>query len=97
MKAVSDSTVLIGLAKIENKEIQADLVLLDEEKARKSALRAGFKVMGLIGILIVAKRIGLITDIGTHIEKLQKEKFRLSEKIVNMALKQAGELPKLFC
>lgn len=74
------------------KEIQADLLLLDEEKARKSAVRAGFKVMGLVGILIVAKKMGLITDIGTYIEKLQREKFRLSEKIVNMALKQAGEL-----
>ncbi|MDM8549376.1 DUF3368 domain-containing protein [Desulfobacterales bacterium HSG2] len=74
------------------KEIQADLILLDEDKARKSAVRAGFKVMGLIGILIVAKRLGLITDIGSYIEKLQREKFRLGEKIVNMALKQAGEL-----
>lgn len=73
------------------KEIQADLVLLDEEKARKSAVRAGFKVMGLIGILIVAKRLGLITNIGTYIEKLQREKFRLSEKIVNEALKETGE------
>ncbi|MBF0379216.1 MAG: DUF3368 domain-containing protein [Desulfamplus sp.] len=73
------------------KEMQADLILLDEEKARKSAFRAGFKVMGLIGILIVAKRLGLITDIRTYIEKLQREKFRISDKIVNMALKQAGE------
>jgi predicted nucleic acid-binding protein len=74
------------------KEMQADLVLLDEEKARKSAVRAGFNVMGLIGILIVAKRLGFIRDIRTSIETLQKEKFRLSEKIMNMALKQAGEL-----
>lgn len=73
------------------KEMQADLLLLDEEKARKSAVRAGFKVMGLIGILIVAKRLGLITNIRTYIEKLQREKFRISDKIVNMALKQAGE------
>jgi len=72
-------------------EIQADLILLDEEKARKTAVRAGFKVMGLIGILIVAKRLGLIATVGTYIEKLQREKFRLSEKIVNAALKQAGE------
>jgi len=73
------------------KEIQAELILLDEEKARKTAVRAGFKVMGLIGILIVAKRLGLIATIRTYIEKLQREKFRLSEKVVNTALKQAGE------
>jgi len=73
------------------KEIQADLILLDEEKARKTAVRAGFKVMGLIGILMVAKRLGRIATIRTYIEKLQREKFRLSEKVVNTALKQAGE------
>jgi predicted nucleic acid-binding protein len=73
-------------------EIQADLVLLDEAKARKSALKAGFNVMGLIGILIVAKQLRFIENIKKDIEKLQKEKFRLSEKLINAALKQAGEL-----
>ena len=122
MKAVSDSTVLIGLAKIEKTDLLRDIfhkiyipeavfrevaeesnrragakTVRDsnmdcEKKARKSAVRAGFKVMGLIGILIAAKRLGLITDIRTSIETLQREKFRLGEKIVNMALKQAGEL-----
>ena len=122
MKAVSDSTVLIGLAKIEKTDLLRDIfhkiyipeavfrevaeesnrragakTVRDsnmdcEKKARKSAVRAGFKVMGLIGILIAAKRLGLITDIRTSIETLQREKFRPGEKIVNMALKQAGEL-----
>ena len=122
MKAVSGSTVLIGLAKMEKTDLLRDIfhkiyipeavfrevaeesnrragakTVRDsnmdcEKKARKSAVRAGFKVMGLIGILIVAKRLGLITDIRTSIETLQREKFRPGEKIVNMALKQAGEL-----
>ncbi len=74
------------------KEIRADLILMDEEKARKSAIKAGFRVMGVIGILIVAKRMGLIANIGAYIEKLQREKFRISDKIVRMALKQAREL-----
>ncbi len=74
------------------KEIEADLILLDEAKARKSAARAGFSVMGVVGILIAAKRLGLIASIGSCIEKLQQEKFRLSERVVTMALEQAGEL-----
>ncbi len=74
------------------KEIRADLVLLDELKARKSAVRAGFKVMGVIGILIAAKQLGLITNIGFYIDKLQREKFRLCKKIVQKALKQVDEL-----
>lgn len=74
------------------KEMKADLILIDEEKARKSATIAGYNVMGVIGILLVAKRIGLIKSIKTYIQKLQNEKFRLSEKIINRALKQAHEL-----
>ncbi|MGR0482537.1 MAG: DUF3368 domain-containing protein [Candidatus Electronema sp. V4] len=74
------------------KELQADLILLDEDKARKSAARAGFSVMGVIGILLAAKRLGLIASVGGCIKKLQEEKFRLSERVVKMALQQAGEL-----
>ncbi|MCI5133356.1 MAG: DUF3368 domain-containing protein [Candidatus Electrothrix sp. EH2] len=74
------------------KELEADLVLLDEEKARKSAARAGFSIMGVVGILIAAKRLGLIASVRSCIEKLQQEKFRLSKQVVKTALQQAGEL-----
>lgn len=74
------------------KEMEADLILLDEWKARKSAAKAGFSVMGVVGILIAAKRLGLIASVGSCIEQLQREKFRLSERVVKMALEQAGEL-----
>jgi predicted nucleic acid-binding protein len=65
--------------------------LLDEEKARKSAVLAGFKVIGLIGVLIIAKQMGLIKNIKPYIEILREKNFRISNKIVNKALKQAGE------
>ncbi len=73
------------------KEIQADIILMDEDKARKSAVLAGYEVMGLIGVLIVTKRRGLISNVGVCIEKLQQEKFRIGERIITEALKQAGE------
>ncbi len=73
------------------KEIKADIILLDEVKARKSAVFAGFKVIGLIGILMIAKQNGLIENIKPYIENLQRKNFRISNKIVNEALKQVGE------
>jgi len=73
------------------KEMEANIILLDEEKARKSAVLAGFKVIGLIGILIIAKQMGLIKNIKPYIETLQEKNFRISNKIVNKALKQVGE------
>lgn len=74
-----------------SKELNADLVLVDEEKARKVVVIAGFEVMGLMGVLLMAKRYGLLKDIKPLIEELKKKKFRISEDIVAEILKSARE------
>ena len=74
-----------------SKEMKAELILLDEEKARKSAVIAGFNVMGLLGMLVLAKRLGLLDEIKSLIEELRRKKFRISDGIIAQALKQAGE------
>ena len=73
------------------KEIRADLILLDEEKARKSAVIGGFEVMGLLGLLVVAKNLGLIHEVRPLIDELRIKKFRVSDPIVLETLKRAGE------
>ena len=50
------------------KEKQADLILIDEKKARKMARRAGFKVMGILGLLLVSKRNGFISNIKLYFD-----------------------------
>ena len=74
-----------------SKEMKAELILLDEEKARKSAVIAGFNVMGLLGMLVLAKRLGLLDEIKSLIEELRRKKFRISDGIIAQALMQAGE------
>lgn len=74
-----------------SKEMKAELILLDEEKARKSAVIAGFNVMGLLGMLVLAKRLGLLDEIKSLIEELRRKKFRISDGIIAQALKHAGE------
>ncbi|MEK6581697.1 MAG: DUF3368 domain-containing protein [Nitrospirota bacterium] len=74
-----------------SKELNADLVLVDEEKARKVVVIAGFEVMGLMGVLLMAKRYGLLRSIKPLIEELKKKKFRVSEDIIAEILKSAGE------
>lgn len=74
------------------KELKAGLVLLDEEKARKSAVLAGFTVLGTVGLLLLAKDLGLIKEVRSPLNELQKKKFRISERIITEALKKAGEL-----
>jgi predicted nucleic acid-binding protein len=73
------------------RELEADLILLDEEKARKSAVIAGFNVMGLLGLFNLAKNIGLIHEVRPLINELMAKKFRISGKVIEEALKKAGE------
>ena len=75
------------------RELDADLILIDEEKARKSAVIAGFKVMGLLGLFNLAKNIGLIHEVRPLINELKTKKFRISDKVIEEVLKKAGEQP----
>lgn len=74
-----------------SKELNADLVLVDEEKARKVVGIAGFEVMGLMGVLLMAKHNGFLKSIKPLIGELKKKKFRIAEDIVAGILKSAGE------
>jgi uncharacterized protein len=73
------------------KESQADLILADEEKARRSAALAGFGVMGLLGLFLLSKNLGLVDAVKPLVEALRREKFRVSDRVVSQALKKAGE------
>ena len=74
-----------------SKEKNADIILIDEKKARKVARRAGFKVVGVLGLLLVAKNRALIPTVKPFIDELCRQGFRLSEKVKERALKEAGE------
>ena len=52
------------------REINADLVLLDEKEARRIARRLGLKILGTLGILILAKRKGHLKLVKPLIENL---------------------------
>jgi predicted nucleic acid-binding protein len=74
------------------RELEADLILLDEEKARKSAVIAGFEIMGLLGLFVLAKNLGLIDEVRSLVDELMIKRFRISDKIIEKTLKKAGEL-----
>lgn len=73
-------------------EINADMLLLDEKGARCIARRFNRPVLGTIGLLIWAKRKGLIMSLGQELESLrQKGGFRLGRNVCLYALDQVGE------
>ncbi len=68
------------------REIHADAILLDEEKARAEALALGVAVIGTVGILQRAADQGLITDLKAVHDQLRDARFHVSEDILKASL-----------
>ncbi len=73
------------------KELNADWLIIDDERARTAAISAGFHVIGLVGILLLAKQLNLLPSIKSLLDELRDKNFRLSDKICEEALKRVGE------
>jgi predicted nucleic acid-binding protein len=72
-------------------ELEASRVLLDDQDARRSARLYGLQPMGTLGLLLEAKRHGLLPAIGPEIERLARTNFYFSSALVEEILKAAGE------
>ena len=71
----------------------ADLLIIDDNAAKKTAKFLGLHVTGTLGVLLKAKRMGLVEEIAPLIEDLCKNGFYVDETVKAMALKQASENP----
>lgn len=70
----------------------ADAVLMDELAGRAAAVALGLKPVGLLGILLDAKELGLIPAVAPLLNQLQAEaKFWISASLRALVLKDAGE------
>lgn len=77
----------IGLAL----EIQAEVVILDDLPARRIAEDKGLNVVGTLGVLLAAKRAGLIERIRPELDDLVKTSFYLTPELYDQLLAAAGE------
>ena len=73
-------------------EMQATLVLLDEQPGRNAAYYFNLKVMGVVGILLQAKKLKLIRALRPVLDALRYQAgFYVSEAVYQRALQRAGE------
>jgi predicted nucleic acid-binding protein len=72
-------------------ETDADLIILDDLKARKIANGLKLKVTGTLGILLKSKKNGSTVSLREWIERMEAHKFYLKEDLKREALKLAGE------
>lgn len=66
-------------------ELRADLLLVDDRKARRAAVQRGLATTGLIGVLELAAARGLV-DMRNAFVRLRTTDFRISERILNDTL-----------
>lgn len=64
---------------------------MDEKLGRFHAKHADLKVTGTIGVLIKAKKEGLINKLKPLLFELTKKEVWISDKLINEILKQVGE------
>lgn len=72
-------------------ELKDVLLIVDEFKGRKEALRLGIKITGTLGLLVKAKQEGIISQLRPVLHQLNTAGFRISEALAEEILKQAGE------
>jgi predicted nucleic acid-binding protein len=73
-------------------ELRADWIILDDLPARRSAEANGLNVIGTLGMLIRAKRGGLLKSIRPELDALLRTAFFLSAQLYDQVLQAAGEI-----
>jgi uncharacterized protein len=74
------------------KELQGDLLIIDEKKGRQVAKKMNLNVTGLIGVLLIAKSRQLVPLVEPLLDRLQNEaKFWISKATRKNILEIGGE------
>jgi len=74
-------------------ELQADDLLIDERLGRQEAVRLGLSIIGILGVLLVAKQRSLIPQVQSVMDSLIEEAgFRISPQLYQRVLTLAQEL-----
>ena len=68
------------------KEFDDTLLLLDDLKARKLAVKLNLRITGSLGIIHKAKQMGIIEKVKPLIDLLLKTDFRISDRIIEEIL-----------
>lgn len=65
--------------------------VLDDRAARRCARTLGISILGTGGVLVLAKRRGLLQSVENGLDRLQQAGLWLSLEIINLLLKEADE------
>jgi predicted nucleic acid-binding protein len=69
-----------------------DIVGLDDYQARRLAEQMGLNVVGTLGILLLAKRHGLVPSVRPLVDAIVAQGFRVDADLYQAVLRLAGEV-----
>lgn len=72
-------------------ETADSLLILDDEKARKFAVKLGLEVTGTLGVIVKAKLRGIIPSVKPLLDKIERTNFYVSPELYLKILKEANE------
>ena len=72
-------------------EKNADLVIIDDNAAKKTAKYLGLPVTGTLGVLLKAKQKGIIDNLAIYIKNMKYHNFYISKELEDFILSTAKE------
>lgn len=73
------------------RELAVEGLVIDERAARRKAQAVGLRVIGTLGVLLLAKSNGHLAELKPWLDQLRRENFHLSDALYAQALQDAGE------
>lgn len=71
--------------------LRANILLMDDSRARKTAQDLGIVVIGSLGVLLRGKEKGMLDQIKPQVEKLRRSSLFLADRLLDEVLRLAGE------
>ncbi len=75
------------------RQSEMPLLIMDDFRGRQAALHAKLALIGTTGLLLLAKRIGAISEVKPLLLRLRQQGYFLSQRLIDHAVQQAGESP----
>jgi uncharacterized protein len=77
------------------KQLNAELLIIDERKGRKLAEELNIKIIGTLGVVVKAKQNGILSEVKSTIQQMTSLQnpggFYVSADVIAQILKLAGE------
>jgi predicted nucleic acid-binding protein len=72
-------------------ENQPSLLIIDDLKGRRLAQKLNLNITGTLGLILTARKEGILPQIKPLFDRIQSTNFRISPSLLQRILEQAGE------